>query len=72
MYTQIYGKIIEFKHILFMNYTCIQGSKFTDFSLISNFFPTPGSILEISVNLKRSFLKGWGLGYWNTVTQNGT
>ena len=37
-----------------------QGSKFSDFSLISDFFPTPSTILEISVNLKRifSFLKG--------------
>ena len=38
-----------------------QGSKFSDFSLISDFFPTPGTILEISVNLKRIFfLKGRG------------
>ncbi len=31
----------------------IQGSKFSDFSLISDFFPTLRTILEISVNLKR-------------------
>ncbi len=32
-----------------------QGSKFSDFSLISDLFPTPRAILEISVNLKRKF-----------------
>ena len=32
-----------------------QGSKFSDLSLISDFFPTPRTILEICVNLKRNF-----------------
>ncbi len=50
-----------------------QGSKFSDLSLISDFVPTPRTILDISVNLKRKFfLKGRGSGYWSTVTQNGT
>ena len=39
-----------------------QGSKFSDFSLISDFFPTPRTILEISVNLKRIFFEGEGVG----------
>ncbi len=40
-----------------------QGSKFSDFSLISDFFATPRTILEISVNLKRNFsLEGQGVG----------
>ncbi len=39
-----------------------QGSKFSDFSLISDFFPTPRNILEIRVNLKRNFLAGRGMG----------
>ncbi len=39
----------------------LPGLKFSDLSLISDFFPTPRTILEISVNLKRkSFLKGTG------------
>ncbi len=40
-----------------------QGSKFSDFSLISDLFPTPRTILEISVNLKRFFFwRGGGRG----------
>ena len=30
-----------------------QGSKFSDFSLISDLFPTPWTILKIGVNLVR-------------------
>ena len=33
----------------------IQRSKSSDFGLISDFFPTPKTILEISVNLNRNF-----------------
>ncbi len=32
-----------------------QRSKSSDFGLISDFFPTPKTILEISVNLNRNF-----------------
>ncbi len=35
----------------------LQGTGSSDFSLISDFFPTPRAILEISVNLKRNFLR---------------
>ncbi len=38
----------------------LQGSKSSVLRLISGFFPTPRTILEISVNLKRKFLWGWG------------
>ena len=34
----------------------------SDFSLISDFFPTLSTILEISVNLKRIFFEGEGVG----------
>ncbi len=38
-----------------------QGSKSSDFSLISDFFPTPRTTLEIVVNLMRIFfMKGCG------------
>ncbi len=40
----------------------IQGTESSDFSLISDFFPTPWTILETSVNLKRIFLQGGGMG----------
>ncbi len=40
-----------------------QGTESSDFSLISDFFPAPRTILEISVNLKRSFLGGGGIGF---------
>ena len=40
-----------------------QGSKFSDLSLISDFFPTLRTILEISVNMKRNyFWRGGGRG----------
>ncbi len=39
-----------------------QGTESSDFSLISDFFPTPRTILEISVNLNRIFLGGRGMG----------
>ena len=40
-----------------------QGSKCSAFSLISDFFPTPRTILEISVNLMRKdFRRGGGRG----------
>ncbi len=45
-----------------------QGTESSDLSLISDFFPTPRTILEISVNLKRIFLRGWGYGYWGKIT----
>ena len=42
---------------------CSQGSKFSDFSLISDFFPTPRTILDFSVNLKRkNSFEGEGVG----------
>ncbi len=47
-----------------------------NFCLISDFLPTPRTILEISVNLKRRIFEGEGVGvyegYWCTVTQHGT
>ncbi len=46
-----------------------QGTESSDLSLISDFFPTPRAILEISVNLKRIFFRGWGYGYWGKMTQ---
>ena len=46
-----------------------QGTESSDLSLISDFFPTHRTILEISVNLKRIFLRGWGYGYWGKMTQ---
>ncbi len=39
-----------------------QGTESSDSSLISDFFPTPRIILEISANLKRIFLRGGGMG----------
>ncbi len=45
--------------------SCIhQGSNFSDNYLISDFFPTPRAIPEISVNLQRKFLGGLG-GFWS-------
>ena len=38
-----------------------QGTESSDLSLISDFFPTPRTILEISVNLKRNFSKRVGV-----------
>ncbi len=37
-----------------------QGTESSDFSLISDFFPTPRTILEIGVNLKMKFFRGGG------------
>ena len=39
-----------------------QGTESSDLSLISDFFPPPRTILEISVNLKRNFFLGGGGG----------
>ncbi len=42
-----------------------QGTESSDFSLISDFFPSPRTFLEISVNLKRNIFRGWGgYRYW--------
>ena len=38
-----------------------QGTESSDFSLISDFFPTSRAIFEISVNLKRIFLMEVGV-----------
>ena len=43
-----------------MAYLFTQGTESSDFSLISDFFPTSRTILEISVNLKRNFFREWG------------
>ena len=37
-----------------------QGSKLSDFSLISDLFPAPRTILEISVNLERNIFREGG------------
>ena len=43
----------------------LQGLKFSEFSLISEFFPTFRAILEISVNLKRNLFMG--VGVWTNL-----
>ena len=47
----------------------LQGTESSDLSLISDFFPTPRTILEISGNQKRKFFRGWGYRYWGKMTQ---
>ena len=54
---------------LFVYVTRHQGTESSDLSLISDFILTPRAILEISVNLKRNFFRGWGYGYWGKMTQ---
>ncbi len=41
---------------------------FSDFSLISDFFPTSRAILKISINLKRNYFREWGYAYWGKTT----
>ena len=53
--------------------TSFQGSKFSEFSLIPDFFPTPRTILEISVNLMRKNFegsRGGGIGIIGTRMHN--
>ncbi len=63
------GHSVQFPDILSLG-THLQGIESSDFSLISDFFPTPRTILEISVNLKRIFFRRWGYGYWGKMTPN--
>ena len=55
-HTQVQPKSHAFVLIVLI----FQGSKSSVLRLISDFFPTPRTILEISVNLKRNFL-WWGV-----------
>ena len=57
------------KSLKVRNAKLAQGTESSDLSLISEFFPTPWAILEISVNLKRNFFRGWGYGDWGKMTQ---
>ncbi len=46
---------VKKEFVLYYFWKCPQGTKSSDLSLISDFFPTPRTILEISVNQKRIF-----------------